>query len=427
MGKVVRRAPLKIERLKRERAHKEIVLTIEAMPPTFYSVPYADPAPGSRNPSITKYPPLDRPDLNCEITIAFFTLDDSKTRYGNTLSTEFLTHVRDESAVEQFAERMQEAGRSVSAIIIDTPSIKLSDSNVPNFVNNTEGEIAADRTFSTCDLIEKYGPIVGRTWDIETDSTDYAGIARVIKACFLRGIERDPDHYLLTYTTFANRAIDQYILNSKIDPNGDAIDQALSKLGFENFTDLITKRGNLSRIETMSYTGTAEELLGEADTYALTYLAKGDAKQLYNMRKFMSVGVDSYQTDTEVAKTVAAACDPTKAEGFGRFMLWNGNCDSGLDMFESMVAARSNPLPEFLAQTQEEAAARVKIHLPIKKTSGNRYSFLASYERMKSNVIHATQPQSTVASKVEECEEESNDKSFCGELCDLVSRTFGCR
>ena len=403
---------------------KELKRSIEEMSPNFYTLPYADPdADPKKNPSITIHPALnpklDPVKYRCDCTLAFFTPNEDPGTFGNTLSDKFMTHVRDTSAVEQLAADLHAAGLQVSAAVIDSPNIKYPQVIIPNYVKNTEGEFALNGKFYSNDLLKKYG-VDGIMWDAETDSTDYQGFAKLMKACFLAGIKRAPNHYRFTYTTYANRAIDKAILNGVIDPNGDEVDQKLHQLGFENFSDLITKRGNLSCLETMSYGGTAQELFDEGDVYALTYLAKGDPKKLYEMRKFISIGVAPGLTDPGVAKTVAAGCDPTKAQGFGRFMVWNGNCEAGLDLFTSMVDARTEPLPQQLNLSQEVAAARPKKLPPITENSGNRKHFLSHFLRKVAQALHITQPRADTATK-KELPKEPTEESYCDPCCGIFT------
>lgn len=335
--------------------------TIQDTPPllpTFYMTPYADPNPGQGTDYDLKYfPPSDIP---CDINIAFITpSDDTLGTFGNTISDHYLCHLRDRTAIMQLISHMMQMQRRIIVSYIDAPTIHWDKVNPINFVNNTEGTICADGTVFTNDLMTYYQP-VGRMWDAETPTPE--AMAELLKACFLRGIQRDPDNYVFVYTTYANRDIDQIVLNMQIDPNGSPVDQALYQLGFTKVSEFITKRGSLSYLETMSYGGDAQSRFSEADAYALQ-LGGGDPSTLYAMRKFISIGVAPGLTATADALTIAAACDPTKPEGYGRFMVWAGNCPDGCDLFNQMIAAQHQLVPEtirpFWMRTAEQLAGLV--------------------------------------------------------------------
>lgn len=411
----------------RSLVQKKLIKTIAAMLPIFSILPYADQDPDPKKSARLTIHPLLNPKLDpvkyaCISSFAFFTPNEDPGTYGNTISDKFMTHQRDASAVSQLARYIKKAGMAIAAYIIDSPNIKLSQLNIPNYALNTEGEFAANGTFFRNNLLDTY-ETSGIWWDMETDSTDYVTIAKLMKKCFLEGIRRDPN-YLFGFVTYGDRAIDQ-ILNMTIDKDGDEVDQELHELGFECFSDLITKRGNFSRIITMSYNGTAQELFDEGDVYALKYLAKGDASKLYEMRKFVAIGVTPLLTDPGVAKTVAAGCDPTKLEGFGQFMVWDGNRPPGLDMFTSMVDARTQPLPKELDMPEKVAAEREKKLPAITKKSGNRPDFLAYFIRMFGHKLQATQPSAKDNPKkplLEENVEENVEESLCGECCGVFTK-----
>ncbi len=410
------------QKLTRSMVQKKLIKTIAAMLPIFSTLPYADQDPDPKKSARLPIHPLFDPNLDrikyaCISALAFFTPNEDPGTFGNTLSDRFMTHERDASAISQLAHAIKKAGMAIAAYIIDTPKIKLSQINIPNYVLNTEGEFAADGTFFRNHLIDTYD-ISGIFWDMETDSTDYVTIAKLMKKCFLEGIRRDPDNYLFAFVTYGDRAIDQ-ILNMTIDKDGDEVDQKLHKLGFECFSDLITKRGNQSRIITMSYNGTAQELFDEGDVYALKYLAKDDASKLYEMRKFVTIGVTPLLTEPGVANTVAAGCDPTKPEGFGQFMIWDGNRPSGLNMFTSMVDARTQPLPKELDMPEGVAAARKKTLPRVTPKSGNRPDFLSHLVRMYHQTLQTTQPSVEAPPKKSLLEE--NDESACDECCGVFT------
>ena len=345
---------------------------------SFYFCPYADPKPGDP----FDYSLIYRPsaDLLYDVNFAFFTVDDNKTTgtYGNGISYQFLTHTRNLSAIRQVARKIQAEGRCVYASFIDTPSIHWDSVNIENFVRNTEGEFDTDGTVITNDLMDDFSP-VGRMWDIETEDSAAPAMAKVMKACFLQGVLRDPDHYVFIYTTYANRIIDETILCSPIDQAGDEVDQSLYKLGFRQFSDLITMRGSLSFLETMSYSSTADDRFAEADAYALQ-LAKGDTTKLNEMRKFISIGVAPDLTDPGQALMIAAACCPSKTDGYGRFMVWAGNCPAGVSLFESMTAVRYNPL---LALGIDLKIHCLPVVLPLAPLKGNHGLFFAKSELSK--------------------------------------------
>lgn len=312
--------------------------------PTFYNCPYADTNPGKSNDTGLQYFPSS--EIPCDINLAFITPseDTASGKFGNTTSDQYLCHLRDRKAIQQFVGHMKSMGRRIITSFIDSPNIHWDQVNVENFVRNTEGEICADGTVFTNQLMDDYQP-VGRMWDAETPEP--LAMAEVMKACFLRGIQRDPDNYVFVYTTYANRPdIDPVILGMKIDPNGSDVDKALYALGFYQVSDFITKRGSLSYLETMSYGGDAPSRFAEADTYAVQYLGGGDPTTLDDMRKFISIGVAPGITDEADALTIAAACDPTKAQGYGRFMVWAGNSPDGLNLFNAMHNAQSQPMPK---------------------------------------------------------------------------------
>lgn len=350
--------------------------TLEDTPPmlpSFYVCPYADPAPGqSTDYSLIYFPTAD---IACDINLAFITPSDDKASgtFGNTISDIYMRHLRGQSAIKQFVAHMRALDRRIFVSYIDAPSIHWDSVNVENFVRNTEGEIAPDGTLFSNDLMDNYQP-VGRMWDAETPSAQE--MATVMKACFLRGLQRDPDHYVFVYTTYANRDIDQLILPMIIDPKKNATDKALYDLGFRQISDFITMRGSLSFLETMSYGADADSRFQEADTYALQYLAKGDASKLNEMRKFISIGVAPGLTDPSEAITIASACDPTKPTGYGRFMVWAGNCPDGLSLFQSMVEACKQPLP--VALPHGDAGLSIKKTFADSRTSGNLNRFFST-------------------------------------------------
>lgn len=343
------------------------------MLPSFYMCPYSDSKPGDP----FDYSLIHRPsaELAYDVNIAFFTVDDDKDAgtYGNGISYQFLTHLRNLSAIKQVARKLEEVGRRLYVSFIDTPSIHWDSVNVANFVRNTEGEFDADGLLITNDLMDDFNP-VGRMWDIETEDTAALAMAKVMKACFLQGMLRDPEHYVFIYTTYANRPIDETILSSLIDPEGDFVDQSLYQLGFRQFSDLITMRGSLSILETMSYGSSSSERFSEADAYALQ-LAKGDESKRNDMRKFISIGVAPGLTDPRDALTIAAACDPTLSEGYGRFMVWGGNCPAGVELFESMAAVRQRHVLSTDELKVKEMASK---RLDIVKAAGNYGYFFAS-------------------------------------------------
>ena len=310
--------------------------------PTFYVCPYANTAPGTPlDYRLYHCPPAT---LACDINLAFFTPSDD----GNTVSDKYLCHLRDRTAIKQFVARMKAMNRKILLSYIDAPSIHWDKVDVENFVNNSQGEKAPDGTVFTSDTIDTYQPD-GHMWDAETDFG--LEMAKVMKACFLRGIQLDPDHYRFVYTTYADRDIDQQILNMPIDPVADA---ELYELGFRRIADFITMRGSLSWLETMSYGADPASRFQEADNYAVKYLANGDEKRLNEMRKFISIGV-SADSSTADGITIASACDPTKKDSYGRFMVWAGNCPAGVSLFNTMVSAQNQqPLP--MAEAQEQTS-----------------------------------------------------------------------
>lgn len=337
--------------------------------PCVYMCPYADPQAGDYDYSVACLPSNGTLyDLN----VAFFTLSEDKVSgtYGNGVDTTYLTHLRNLSAIRQIVKKLQAAGHEIDVSYIDTPNIHWDSANIPNYVRNTEGEFDADGEIISNDLMENFNP-VGRMWDIETEDSAALALTKLMKACFLQGILRDPN-YVFIYTTYANRSIDETILTSAIDPNGDEVDQALYKLGFTTFSDLITKRGSLSRLETMSYSSTAQELKDEADAYARQL--GGPSSSLNDMRKFISIGVAPGLTDPSVALEIAAACDPTKPDGYRGFMVWAGNCPAGVSLFEAMDAVSKNPE---LALTIDRSTLPAQKLPPGIRGLGNKEQLLA--------------------------------------------------
>jgi hypothetical protein len=368
------------EQLKAEHVKKNLKDT-PALLPTFYVCPYADPNPGQGDDYDLKYFPPS--DTACDINIAFITPNDNTTSgtFGNTISDQYLCHVRDRTGIMQLIAHMQQMGRRIITSYIDAPTIHWDKVNIENFVRNTEGDICADGTVLTNDLMTYYQP-VGRMWDAETPTPQAMG--EVLKACFLRGIQRDPDNYVFVYTTYANRDIDQIILNTPIDPNGSPVDQALYALGFKNVADFITQRGSLSFLETMSYGEDPQSRFTEADTYAIQ-LGGGDPSTLYAMRKFISIGVAPGLTAEADALVIAAACDPMKTEGYGRFMVWAGNSPDGVSLFNAMIQAQQQPVPDaiepFWRRTGSQLAGQTEMfamrNVPLalhSATAGNRHS-----------------------------------------------------
>lgn len=342
--------------------------------PSFYVCPYADTNPGKPNDYSLRYFPT--PEIPCDINLAFITPSDDTIsgKFGNTSSDVYLCHLRDRIAIKQFVTHMKDAGRRLLISYIDAPTIHWDKVNIENFVRNTEGEALEDGAFFSNDLMETYQPM-GRMWDAETPTA--IDMANVMKACFLRGIQRDPDNYVFVYTTYANRDIDAQILTMAIDPTKGDVDKALYDLGFRRIADFITLRGSLSFLETMSYGGDPESRFQEADTYALQYLANGDASKLNEMRKFISIGVAPELTATADAITIASACDPTLEQGYGRFMVWAANCPEGLSLFNAMIGARGQPLPGYFSKEHPEIATLPPQKLLFDpKTSGNRNHFL---------------------------------------------------
>ena len=360
---------MSVDDLKKRVDKRTTASSAPPLVPSFYITPYADSAPGqSTDYSLTCYPSAEIP---FDVNFAFFTLNDNKTpgTYGNTIDDTFLTHVRDRAAIQALMKIMQNQKRRIFDSMIDTPNITWDQANVENFVRNTEGEFAPDGTFFTNNLMQNY-PGVGRMWDAETSAPN--GFAEVMKACFLRGITRDPDNYVFIYTTYADRSIDG-LLNMVFDPT-KPVDAALIELGFERFTDLFLKRGpGLSWIETMSYSGDAPSRFAEADNYAVKYLANGDVSQLEKMRKYLSIGVAPGLTSPADAQAIGSACDPSKDEGYGRFMVWAGNCPDGVNLFNSMLAARALPLTPLLPKEHSaKEITRTKLPSPSDMRSGNR-------------------------------------------------------
>lgn len=360
------------KRLTAERVQKKITDQTTLLP-SFYVCPYADPtSTESTNYSLVNYPDAS---IACDINLAFINPSDDqvKNNLGNTISDNYLCHLRDKVAIKQFIARMQELKRRIFVSYIDAPTVHWDAVNVENFVRNTEGEIAADGTVFTNELMETYQP-VGRMWDAETPAG--LAMATVMKACFLRGIQRDPDNYVFIYTTYANRDIDQQILAMVLDPTTSPVDAELYALGFRQISDFITMRGDLSFLETMSYSDPAADRFQEADTYAIQYLAKGDATKLNEMRKFISIGVAPGLTSDDDATTIAAACNPTQVDGYGRFMVWAGNCPAGVSLFSEMIAAQKQPLPAH--RVDKELDSIQLINNPEKaRISGNRDRFFA--------------------------------------------------
>jgi hypothetical protein len=179
-----------------------------------------------------------------------------------------------------------------------------------------------------------------------------------------------------------------------IDPAKGDVDKALYDLGFRKISDFITMRGSLSFLETMSYGGDPESRFQEADTYALQYLANGDASKLNEMRKFISIGVAPELTATADALTIAAACDPKKEQGYGRFMVWAGNCPEGLSLFNAMIAARKQALPSYFSEEHSAAALSTSTQrLSDPKTSGNRNHFFNACKGLPASVPVASIPE----------------------------------
>ena len=360
--------------------------TLENTPrmlPSFYVCPYADPAPGKPlDYSLVNYPSRT---LACDINLAFFTPSDDTTSgtFGNTISDNYLCHLRDRSAIKQFVVRMKAMNRDILLSYIDAPSIHWDKVDVENFVRNTEGEKAPDGTVFTNDLIDNYQP-VGRMWDAETSFG--LEMATVMKACFLRGIQLDPDHYRFIYTTYADRDIDQQILNMQLDPDKSEVDKALYELGFRRIADFITMRGSLSWLETMSYGADPAARFQEADNYAVKYLANGDETRRNEMRKFISIGVSADSSTTD-AITIASACDPSKEGSYGRFMVWAANCPVGVSLFETMVSARHQPL---LTAQAHERVSSAGIKTP--KPSTDVITFGNSSRFFKTPITQPTEP-----------------------------------
>lgn len=359
--------------------------------PSFYVCPYADAAPGTGlDYSLIYYPPET---MLCDINIAFFTPDEDKTKgtYGNTVSDTFLTHQRDKASIIQFVERMESLNRRIIVSYIDTPTIHWDTVNVENFARNTEGEVAPDGTFFSNALIETYHP-VGRMWDAETPTPEAMG--KVIKACFLRGLQHNPDNLVFVYTTYANRDVDSIILNMAILQEGDAIDQALYALGFRQISDFITMRGSLSFLETMSYGSDYTSRFQEADAYALQ-LAKGDASLMFEMRKFISIGVAPGLSSKDDAIQIARACNPETMVGYGRFMVWAGNCPDGLDLFQLMLQERQAPVPEQLAAGPILTATPPRVLGATQ--SGNRHHFFKHQHAVEQAMLQLTASTNTLS------------------------------
>ncbi len=357
----------------KELTAKDVEKTFDDTPaplPSFYITPYADPNPGQSD----DYSLVYCPTSGCDINIAFFTPSDNHTTgtFGNTADDTFLCHQRDSVAIQQFIRDKSAAGLRILVSYIDAPSIHWSAVNRENFVRNTEGELINGRVY-TNRLMESYIP-VGRMWDAETP--DAAAMASIMKACFLRGLQRDPDHYVFVYTTYDVRQIDEIILSTPIDPSKDEIDKALFDLGFTQISDFITKRGSLSFLETMSYGGTAAQRFEEADAYAVQFLAKGDATKLTEMRKFISIGVAPGLTSRDDAKSIAAACDYTQG-GYGRFMVWAGNCPDGMALYQLMLEQEKKPLPAPLSEPKMAVTKTPASH----QTSGNQYHFFQAWQK----------------------------------------------
>lgn len=370
----------------KKRAHKHSTdPSAPPLVPSFYVCPYSDSAPGQPTDySLTIYPPDTIP---YDVNIAFFTLND----YGNTIDDTFLTHLRDRPAIQALIAQMQKNNRRIINSMIDTPNINWGNANIENFVRNTEGEFAEDGTFFTNNLMQNY-PAVGRMWDAETPAPD--AFAEVMKACFLRGITRDPDNYVFIYTTYADRSIDE-LLNMVFDASKSPVDAELIKLGFLRFTDLFLKRGpGLSWIETMSYSGDAASRFAEADNYAVKYLAQGDASQLNAMRKYLSIGVAPELTAPADAQAIGSACDPSKEEGYGRFMVWAGNCPDGVTLFNNMITARTLPITPLLPKDSTAfETTRKKLPSPSDMRSGNRARLFSKQpEKIKNEEDSASEP-----------------------------------
>ena len=322
------------------RLKKRLSITPTLLP-TFYVTPYASSSPGQKNDySLINYPM----NTACDINLAFFGPDAT----GNKSDDTYLCSIRDRSAIQEFVACMKDLGRRIILSFIDSETIHWDGVNIENFVRNTEGEITPDGKILSNDL--KNYQSDGRMWDAETPAID--AFAETMKACFLRGITINPENYIFVYTTYANRPIDEQILNIVFDATKSPVDAALIQLGFLRFSDLFTKRGpSLSWIETMSYSSDAASRFSEADTYA-NYLTLGDPTLLNDRRKYISIGVAPFLTSDTDASAIGAACDPAKTDGYGRFMVWSGNCPEGLRLFDLMLNARPSKEKE-LPKKQE--------------------------------------------------------------------------
>lgn len=317
-------------------------INLPALVPTFYICPYAlpDPVVAQYNYDIDHIPDKT---LQYDVNYAFLNVDDNQEAgtYGNKTSTVFIGHVLDLSITQQSVQAFQSLGRRVYYSLIDGPNIFWDKVNIPVFVSNTQGQLDPDGKFIANDIVTKLGKPTGFMWDIETEDSAAAAMTKVMKASFLQGILIDPENYTFIYTTYANRNIDNIILNSTIDPNGDEVDQALCKLGFTRFSDLITKRGNLSFLETMNYGGTAQERFLEAEAYVQQLAQEGD--DINEIRKHISIGVAAGLTEPDQALDIAVACNSERSGGYGRFMVWSGNCDAGVNLFDAMYKVWQNP------------------------------------------------------------------------------------
>ena len=361
--------------------------------PTFYCTAYADPSveAGPNDYSITLYPPKE---MDCDFNFGFININDFKAAgtFANTTTDTYNIHIRDRAAVIQLVNLMKSFGRAIMVSYIDDPDCSWDEvvgKQLINFIRNTEGEVSADGHHFTSNVQAWYQPD-GRMMDAETRGSN-ASFADNCKAAFLRGIQTSPDGYRFIYCSYANRSIDT-ILNEAFTGKDD-IEKELMHLGFNCIADFITKRSpELSQIHTMSYTGAAQSLLAEGDIYALM-LAKGDQSKLFDMRKYVSIGVSPNITDPSVANQVATACDPTKAEGFRSYMVWAGNSPAGLAMYQSMAKARSAPVPkplheifyrpQVLASDQLFSKADEKSMSQRREHGGNRDHFkkAAAYQK----------------------------------------------
>lgn len=340
--------------------------------PTFYATPYAASNPGQPTDyALTWFPTT----IDCGISLAFITPGVA----GNTSDDTYICSVSDRGAIQDFIAAMQKLGRRIILSFIDTPTTHWDSINITNFVRNIIGQMAPDGTIITNDLCKNY-PHDGLMFDAETDAI--TAFAETMKQSFLAGVTLDPENFIFVYTTYANRPIDQQILTMEFDETKSTTDADLIELGFLRFIDLFTKRGpSLSYIETMSYGSDAASRMDEADTYA-GYLTLGDATLLNDRRKYISIGVAPLLTSDADVVAIGAACDPTKEDGYGRFMVWAGNCPEGLRLFNLAFNARQ---PSFVLPKTEPLLPVAMKPLINKGLSGNRDLFFNEVTNKKTS------------------------------------------